>query len=131
MDTKEIAPLAIASLAFSCLGALTLGVLAVPGIICGQIAKKQVRNGQYSGHSLAQAGVIVGIAVLVLWLAVPALFFGSVGIFALMANAPWIAAAAFGIVVFLALLPFAFTSIAKRRDARSFQRIVGENKARS
>lgn len=131
MDTKEIAPLAIASLAFSCLGVLTLGILAVPGIICGQIAKKQVRNGRYSGHSLAQAGVIVGIAVLVLWLAVPALLFGVVGIFALLANVPWIAAAASGIVLFLALLPFAFTSISKSRDTRSLRKIVGENKARS
>jgi hypothetical protein len=131
MDSKEVSPLAIASLAFSCLGALTLGILAIPGIICGQIAKKQVRNGQYSGHSLAQAGVIVGVAVLVLWLAVPALLFGAAGIIAFVAYVPWIAAVAFGIVLFLALLPFAFTSIAKRRDTRSLQRIVGENKARS
>lgn len=130
MNDKEISPLAIASLSFSCLGALTLGILAIPGIICGHLAKKQVRLGLYSGHSLAQAGMIVGFAVLILWLVIPLLVFGGIGIVALIVNRPLISALIFVTLILLALLPFAFLKLAKQKDRKSLSRIVSENKDR-
>lgn len=131
MNEKETSPLAIASLAFSCLGALTFGILCIPGIICGCIAKGQVRRGEYGGQSLAQAGVIVGTAVLILWLAIPLLLFGSIVMLFLGQQSPWVAAAVFAILLILGLLPFAFSSMAKRRDSRSWSRLVSENRNRS
>jgi len=131
MKTNETSPLAIASLALSCLGVLTAGILAIPGIVCGHLAKKQVRRGEYVGHSLAQAGIVVGIAVLILWVAVPMLIFGGVGLFALAAYNPWITAGLLILIVLLALLPLAFTSMARRRDCRSLHRLVDENRRRS
>ena len=119
MNQKETSPLAIASLAFSCLGAVTAGILAIPGIVCGCMAKRQVERGEYEGRSLAQAGIIVGVAVLILWLAIPLLIFGGVGFIALAVSSPWAAACAFGILLFLALLPAAFSGRSKRRDAAS------------
>lgn len=127
---KETSPLAIASLAFSCLGALTLGILCIPGIICGSLAKAQVRRGEYSGQSLAQAGIIVGIAVLILWIAIPALFFGSFVFRFLLIDQPWIGALAFCVIILLALLPLAFTSMARRKDSRSLGRLVTQNRNR-
>ncbi len=129
-NEKETSPLAIASLAFSGLGALTFGVLCIPGIVCGCIAKGQVRRGEYSGHSLAQAGVIVGTTVLVLWLAIPLLLFGGIVMLYLGQQSPWMAGAAFSILLVLALLPFAFTSMTKRRDSGALNRLVSENRNR-
>lgn len=127
---KETSPLAIASLAFSCLGALSLGILCIPGIICGSLAKAQVRRGEYSGQSLAQAGIIVGIAVLILWISIPALFFGSFVFRFLLIDQPWIGALAFCVIILLALLPLAFTSMARRKDSRSLGRLVTQNRNR-
>lgn len=130
MNSKETSPLAIASLAFSCLGALTAGILAIPGIVCGHLAKKQIDRGEYEGRSLAQAGIIVGIAVLVLWIAVPLVLLGGMGLVALAFHSPEAAACVFGILLFLALLPVAFTGFAKRRDTRSLRRLVETNQRR-
>lgn len=130
MNQKETSPLAIASLAFSCLGAVTAGILAIPGIVCGCMAKRQVERGEYEGRSLAQAGIIVGIAVLVLWIAVPVLLFGGIGLLALAFHSPWTAACVFGILLFLTLLPLAFTGMAKRRDTRSMRKLVETNQRR-
>lgn len=130
MNRKETSPLAIASLAFSCLGALTLGILCIPGIVCGSLAKAQVRRGEYAGHSLAQAGIIVGIAVLILWITVPALFFGGLAIRFLVMEQPWVGAIAFSIVLLLSLLPFAFTSMAKHQDTRALNRLMAQNRHR-
>lgn len=130
MNPKETSPLAIASLAFSCLGALTAGILAIPGIVCGCMAKKQIERGEYEGRSLAQAGIIVGIAVLVLWIAVPIVLFGGIGLLALAFHSPWTAAGVFGILLVLTLLPLAFTGLAKRRDVKSLRRQVETNRMR-
>lgn len=62
-ETQPIAPLAIASLALSCLGGLSSALLVIPGIIFGIIAKKQISDEKYSGYSLAQAGLVVGSVV--------------------------------------------------------------------
>ncbi|RYD47142.1 MAG: DUF4190 domain-containing protein [Verrucomicrobiaceae bacterium] len=130
MNPKETSPLAIASLAFSCLGALTAGILAIPGIICGCMAKSQIDRGEYEGRSLAQAGIIVGIAVLVLWIAVPLLVFGGIGFLALAFHSPEVAACVFGILLFMILLPWAFMGMGKRRDARSLRKLVQSNQRR-
>jgi hypothetical protein len=130
MNRKETSPLAIASLAFSCLGALTMGILCIPGIVCGILAKGQVRRGEYGGHSLAQAGIIVGIAVLIMWGTLPALFLGGSAIRFFVLEQPWIGAIAFSIILILGLLPFAFTSIAKRKDNRALNRLMDQNRHR-
>ena len=130
MNHKETSPLAIASLAFSCLGALTMGILCIPGIVCGTLAKAQVRRGEYAGYPLAQAGIIVGIAVLILWVTLPALFFGGAAIRFLVVEQPWIGAIAFSIILLLGLFPFAFTSMAKRKDSRALTRLMAQNRHR-
>lgn len=130
INTKETSPLAIASLAFSCLGALSMGILAIPGIVCGCIAKKQARRGEYGGYALAQAGLIVGIAVLALWILIPLMVFGGAGFVALAAKHPWVAAGVLIVVTLLGLLPTAFTSMSKRRDARSLRKLLKQNRAR-
>jgi hypothetical protein len=131
MNRKETSPLAIASLAFSCLGALTLGILCVPGIVCGTLAKKQIRRGEYAGYSLAQAGIIVGIAILILWVTIPALFLGGVAVRFFVIEQPWIGAIAFSIILLLGLLPLAFTSMAKRKDTKALSRLMEKNRHRA
>ncbi|CAN5227610.1 hypothetical protein BH23VER1_BH23VER1_16940 [soil metagenome] len=131
MNAKETAPLAIASLALSCLGALSVGILAIPGIVCACIAKKQVRRGEHGGYALAQAGLIVGIAVLILWILIPIVVLGGAGLLALAFHEPWIAAGVVTVVTLLGLLPTAFTSMARRRDSKSLQQLVKQNRARS
>ena len=130
MNDNETSPVAIASLAFSCLGAVTMGILAIPGIVCGCIAKKQAQRGEYGGQSLAQAGIIVGSAVLILWILIPALVFGGFGFVVIAVKEPWIAGGVFAVMLLLALLPLAFTSMATRRDSRSLRRLVERNQSR-
>lgn len=131
MKPKETSPLAIASLAFSCLGALTLGLLAIPGIVCGCLARNQADRGEYEGRSLAQAGIIVGIAVLIVWLALPMVIFGGAGAVFLAVQSPWVAAGIFAVMILLALMPLAFTNLVRHRDSTSLRRLVDQNRSRS
>jgi hypothetical protein len=55
--------LAIASLVLSLLG-LFFYITAIGGVICGHIARRQIREGTESGDGLALAGLIVGYIVL-------------------------------------------------------------------
>lgn len=128
---KEISPLAIASLAFSCMGALTLGILSIPGIICGMLAKAQVRRGEYGGHSLAQAGVIVGVVVLALWVVIPALILGGFLLRVFAGDNPWIGFAGFSILILLALFPFIFAMIARHRESTLMRRMIAQNRDRN
>ncbi|MBK1881463.1 DUF4190 domain-containing protein [Luteolibacter pohnpeiensis] len=68
MAQKEISPLAIAALAFSCLGALASAPYAILGVVCGFVAKSQAQKGKCSGGALAQSGIVVGFAVLAICL---------------------------------------------------------------
>ena len=53
--------LAIASIILSCLSLATLGVTAIPGVICGHIALAKCRSDpQCGGEGVAKAGIIVG-----------------------------------------------------------------------
>lgn len=139
MNAKQTSPLAIASLAFSCLGALSLGILAIPGIICGLLAKDQIRRGDYSGNSMAmaQAGVLVGAIVLFVWIFITGVvtstlagLFGRKGFFSVMGDHPELAIAVAGMLFLVALFPFVFTGLAKRRDSRSLRKVVAENQMR-
>jgi len=131
METKETSPLAIASLAFSCLGALTLGILTMPWIICGVIAKNQIRRGEYSGGSLAQAGIIVGVAILILYILIPILLFGGIGIIALAARNLELTIGVTGVLIMLTILPFLFTGMSRRREARKLRELIEINRSRS
>jgi Domain of unknown function (DUF4190) len=62
--------LAIASLACSIGGLIFAGVPSILGVIFGFVSRSQIRNssGTQTGASLALAGVIVGFAVIALYL---------------------------------------------------------------
>ncbi len=57
--------LAIVSLVLSLLG-LFFYITAIGGVICGHIARRQIREGHETGDGLALAGLIVGYIVLAL-----------------------------------------------------------------
>ena len=57
--------LAIVSLVLSLLG-LFFYITAIGGVICGHIARRQIREGHESGDGLALAGLIVGYIILAL-----------------------------------------------------------------
>lgn len=54
--------LAIASLICSCLAISCWGVTAIPGVICGHLALREIdrSDGRLQGRGLALAGTIVG-----------------------------------------------------------------------
>jgi hypothetical protein len=58
-------PLAIASLAASVLGVLC-GVGAIAGIVLGWIALRQIRRTPQEGYGLAVAGIVVGVAAVII-----------------------------------------------------------------
>lgn len=140
----ETSPLAIASLAFSCLGAITMGILTIPGIICGVLAKRQIQRGEYTGRPLAQAGIIVGTAVLLLYLAVPLILISFI---AAPAAAP-LAASGYekleiltrenlgavigltGVFIALVVLPFVFTRTARLREKHALRKVIAMNRTR-
>ena len=61
----EFSKLAIASISLSCASVLLLIFGCIPGIICGYLAKAELRqNPKLQGSELAQAGIIVGFCFL-------------------------------------------------------------------
>jgi Domain of unknown function (DUF4190) len=71
--------LAIASIACSGAGLFLFGLSAVVGIIFGFVARSQIHksNGTQTGSGLALAGIIVGFAVIALWVLFIALIVNS------------------------------------------------------
>ena len=136
MEEKGTSLLAIASLAFSCLGALATGGFAVLGVVFGFLAMYQEKKGKYAGRSLAQAGVIVGAGVLLIWLVKWGGDFTQVILAALSRladltqNAPWIPGGFVIGVLGLALLIRMFETIAKKKDARLLNRLLAQNRKR-
>jgi hypothetical protein len=63
--TRSTNGLAIASLICS-LAAFGCGISAIAGIICGFIARNQIRRSGENGSGMALAGIIVGFAVVAL-----------------------------------------------------------------
>ena len=123
MKPPETSPLAIASLAFSCLGIFSFGLLAVPGIICGMIARRQVSQGRYSGGSLAGAGVIVGAGVLLLFasLAVACLLATSNHLYrTLLIHSEMLIMTGAGVLSLMVLILFFIRELARRRTATMF-----------
>ena len=66
--------LAIVSLVLSLLG-LVFGVTAIGGVICGHIARRQIRERGEQGDGLALAGLIVGYILIALFVAFVVFFF--------------------------------------------------------
>lgn len=66
-------PLAIVSLACSLLG-LIIFFPAIAGVICGHIARGQIRESGQNGGGLALAGLIIGYAWLILLVFVSVVF---------------------------------------------------------
>ena len=81
---------AIASLVCGVVGLIT-GVVAIPAVVFGHIAKREIaRNSALSGSGMATAGLVlgyIGIAIMLIGL----LLFGGLGMFvrALMMTATW------------------------------------------
>ena len=137
----ETSPLAIASLAFSCLGAITMGILTIPGIICGVLAKRQIQRGEYTGRPLAQAGIIVGTAVLLLYLAVPLILISTIAaplairsmgsLAGLSRENLGVLIGLAGVLAVLVALPFVFTHAARHREKHALRKVVAMNRTRA
>ena len=70
-ERSEPGSLSIAAISLSCLGALSFGLLAIPGVICGHMARgKSPRD-----HALAGAALIIGYVVLGVFVGLPLLAF--------------------------------------------------------
>ena len=70
-EKSEIGVLPLAAFSLSCLGALSFGLLAIPGVICGHLARKKspaARDSSFSG-----AALIIGYSVLALFYGLPLL----------------------------------------------------------
>ncbi len=64
IQQQETSALAVASLILSSIGIFT-GVMAIPGIICGHLAIKGIKeNSNLKGVELAKKGLIIGYIVL-------------------------------------------------------------------
>jgi len=59
--------MAIASLVCSLAGIVFCGIPAVLGVIFGFVGLSQTKGGDRSGRGMAIAGLVVGIAVVLLW----------------------------------------------------------------
>ena len=94
------------------------------------LAKAQVRRGEYGGHSLAQAGVIVGVVVLALWVVIPALVLGGFVLRLVAGDNPWIGFSAFSVLILLALFPFIFTAMVRHRESTLMRRMIAQNRDR-
>jgi hypothetical protein len=68
---QDLSALSISALALSCLGTLSFGLLALPGVICGHIARS--RNAGDGERAVAGAALIVGYIVLALFFGLPLL----------------------------------------------------------
>lgn len=125
MHSKETSPLAIASLALSCLGVLSLGLLSIIGIITGEMAKRRIARGEESGYPLAQAGVIVGWVVIAVWLAVPVVILLAAAVLTLMAQVPRMSVLALAVALAITVvLPMILMTLAKRKEAKVWKELV-------
>lgn len=70
-EKSEIGVLPLAAFSLSCLGALSFGLLAIPGVICGHLARKKTPAAP--GASFSGAALIIGYSVLALFYALPLL----------------------------------------------------------
>jgi hypothetical protein len=61
-------PLAIASLISSCLGLLCCGISAIVGVVLGVVALSQIKQSREEGYGLAVAGIVIGLAVMLIFL---------------------------------------------------------------
>jgi hypothetical protein len=59
---------ATASLVLGILGILCLGLPAIPAVICGHLALREIRAGARGGHGRAVAGLVLGYIVIAVWL---------------------------------------------------------------
>lgn len=62
--------LAIASLATSIAGVLCCGISSIVGIVLGTIALNQIKQTREEGYGLAVAGIVIGVAALLIYLIV-------------------------------------------------------------
>lgn len=59
--------LATASLVLGLAQVVTLGMTAIPAVICGHVAKSQIRRSDEEGDGLATAGVVLGWLGIAFW----------------------------------------------------------------
>ncbi len=71
--------LAMASLVLGLLCIPTGGTLAVPAVVCGHLAKSQLKTGQEEGDGLATAGLVIGWLSIAGWAAFLLLVVAAVG----------------------------------------------------
>lgn len=67
-SVRETSGLAIASLVLSCLSILLGPFGCLPGIVCGHLARRDIRrNPDHGGIGIALAGLIVGYLFLIMF----------------------------------------------------------------
>jgi len=127
---SRIEPLAIAAIVLSSLGVLTLGILAIPGIICGHLARKRIEDEVTRSKSLATAALIVGYSVLSLYILLPILFFGGAGILVLIYQYPGFALGIIGMIILLISIPFIYAYACRCKDDLILREVIKQNQNR-
>jgi hypothetical protein len=59
--------LAIAAMVLGAAEVFTLGLTAIPAVLCGHLARKQIRQTRQSGGGLATGGLVLGYLAIIFW----------------------------------------------------------------
>ena len=59
--------LAIAAMVLGAAEVFTFGLTAIPAVLCGHLARKQIRQTRQSGDGLATGGLVLGYLAIIFW----------------------------------------------------------------
>jgi Domain of unknown function (DUF1707)/Domain of unknown function (DUF4190) len=59
--------LAIAAMVLGAAEVFTFGLTAIPAVLCGHLARKQIRQARQSGGGLATGGLVLGYLAIIYW----------------------------------------------------------------
>ena len=59
--------LAIAAMVLGAAEVFTFGLTAIPAVLCGHLARKQIRQARQSGGGLATGGLVLGYLAIIFW----------------------------------------------------------------
>jgi len=59
--------LAIAAMVLGAAEVFTFGLTAIPAVLCGHLARRQIRQTRQSGDGLATGGLVLGYLAIIFW----------------------------------------------------------------